>query len=448
MRRSLLSLSAWLCCVSLHAWAQTQTPYQAAVDYVQQGRTELAIPLLEKLLAASPKDLKARNLLGIALLNSGRREDAGVQFRKAVDTDPTFYPALKNLAINELALGRSAEARSHFEQVLKLAPNDAVSHLNLAEMDYAGKRYAQAAAHYQRSVGLYIKDGAKDNPVASRALRACLNSGNPAAAIKIGEQLSHSAEVLGLLAQAYRQSGDPQRAYDALRAATKLEVRNEANYLDLMSLCMEQHTWDVALEISEVALHHLPQSYRVRLQRGAVLALKGEVAAAENEFLQATQAAPREVLPQVALALARVQLNRIPEAIQGLRDCRARNPRDYVVNWILGETLAQHEEENEAIQALDEAVRLSPREVAPKVLLGKLLARRGDLSRAARELEAALKLEPNDVSAQYQLATVYRKTGSTKRADELFEKVGKARPENPGDSAQRNMQQIIKNSSR
>jgi tetratricopeptide (TPR) repeat protein len=443
MRRSLLGLTAWLCCISLHAWAQTQTPYQAAVDYVRQGRNELAIPLLEKLLAASPNDLKARNLLGIALLNAGRREDAGAQFRKAFDTDPTFYPALKNLAINELALGRGAEARSHFEQVLKLAPNDAVSHLNLAEMDYAAKRYAQAAAHYQRS-GPYVKD----NPVAVRAIRACLNSRNPAVAIAIGEPLSRSAEVLSLLAQAYQQNGDSQRAYDALRAATKLEVRNEANYLDLMSLCMEQHTWDVALEISEVALHYLPQSYRVRLQRGAVLALKGEVAAAENEFLQATQAAPREVLPQVALALARVQLNRIPEAIQILRDCRARTPRDYVVNWILGETLAQHEDENEAIEALEEAARLSPREAAPKVLLGKLLARRGELGRAARELEAALKTDPNDVSAQYQLATVYRKTGNTRRADELFEKVGNARAENPEDSARRNMQQIIGKSGR
>ena len=428
--------------LSLYAWAQSQTPYQAAVEYVQQGRAQLAIPLLEKLLAASPKDLKARNLLGIALLNSGRREDAGAQFRMAFDTDPTFYPALKNLAINELALGRGTEARSHFEQVLKLVPDDPVSHLNLAEMDYSARRYPQAAAHYQRSVGLY----SKNNPVAGRALRACLNSHNPAAAIAIGEQVSRSAEVLGLLAQAYQQSGLPQRAYDALRAATKLEVRNEANYLDLMSLCMEQHTWDVALEISEVALHYLPESYRVRLQRGAVLALKGEVAAAENEFLQATQLAPREVLPQVALALARVQLNRIPEAIQVLRECRARHPRDYVVNWILGETLAQHEDENEAIQALEEAVRLGPREAAPRVLLGKLLARRGELSRAARELEAALKIEPNDVPAQYQLATVYRKAGNTRRADELFSKVGQAREENPEDSAKRNMQKIIRKS--
>jgi tetratricopeptide (TPR) repeat protein len=445
MRRPPFSFLVGLFCIAQHFQAQPQPPYQAAVAYVQQGRNDLAIPLLERLLAGAPTDLKARNLLGIALLNSGRREEAGVQFRKAIDTDATFYPALKNLALNELALGRRAAARSHFEQVLKLAPNDPVSHFSLGELDYTDKRYAQAVTHYQRSGGLYLKD----NQAAVRALRACVNSSNPAAAIQIGEQLSATAEVLSLLAQAYEQSGDTQRAYDALRSATRLEPRNEGNYLDLMSLCLTHHTWDLAMEISEVALNQMPQSWRVRLQRGAVLALKGEVEAAEKEFLQATRVAPRETLPQVALGLARVQLNRIPEAIQVLRSCRAEHPRDYVTNWILGETLAQQgDRENEAVTVLEEAARLGPREAAPKALLGKLLARRGDLAGAARELEAALRIEPDDVTAQYQLATVYRKTGNTARADQLFEKVGKARPEDPEQSAKHNLEQIIRKSSR
>ena len=50
---------------------------------------------------------------------------------------------------------------------------------------------------------------------------------NPAAAIQIGEQLTRTAEVLSLLAQAYEFRGDTQRAYDALRSATQLEPRNE-----------------------------------------------------------------------------------------------------------------------------------------------------------------------------------------------------------------------------
>lgn len=413
------SLSIAVCCVSLVSalQAQPQTPYQSAVAHVQQAHPELAIPILQDLLARSPGDLKARNLLGIAMLNSGRQEEAAKQWTLALELDRTFYPALKNLAIAELALGRRADARSHFEQVLKLAPDDAVSHLNLAEIEYADGRFKPSAAHYRLSGGLPLKD----SQTALRAARAYVNSGNPS---------------------------DTRHAYDALRAATQLEPANEAIYLDLISLCVDHHTWDLALQVADAALDRLPQSFRVRLQRGAVLALKGETAAAEQEFAVAARVAPEQPVAHVTLALVWIQLNRTAEAIELLRDTRTRHPKDYLVTWILGETLAQQDgSDEEAIQALDDAARLSPREAAPKILLGKLLARQGDLVRAARELEAAVKIEPADTGALYQLATIYRKTGNTKRADELFEKVAKARKA-PDDSNRPNLEQIIRRAGR
>src|SRR5262245_28212023 len=105
-----------------------QQAYPTAVAHVQQGRFAAAIPILEKILAATPGDLKARNLLGIALMSSGRGAEANAQFRKALEIDPRFHPALKNLAVNELALGQSKEAKAHFEKAVKIVPNDAVVH--------------------------------------------------------------------------------------------------------------------------------------------------------------------------------------------------------------------------------------------------------------------------------------------------------------------------------
>src|SRR5260370_10641787 len=114
--------------------------------------------MLEKMLAAAPNELKARNLLGIALLNAGRQVEASVQFRQALQTDPKFQPALKNLAVNEMAMGRQSDAKSHFEQLLKVAPNDPVAHLYMGEISFAEHRHAQAIAHYEKSGGLYLKD--------------------------------------------------------------------------------------------------------------------------------------------------------------------------------------------------------------------------------------------------------------------------------------------------
>src|SRR6266851_10212901 len=102
-------------CLAPSAWPQPQSDYTAAAFYVRQGRPEAAIPLLNKILSASSSDLKARNLLGIALMSSGHRGEATVQFKKALHVDPRFHPALKNLAMNELAMGRNKEAKAHFE---------------------------------------------------------------------------------------------------------------------------------------------------------------------------------------------------------------------------------------------------------------------------------------------------------------------------------------------
>jgi tetratricopeptide (TPR) repeat protein len=138
--------------------SQPASDYPAAAAYVRQGRADLAIPIFEQILAKTPSDLKTRNLLGIALLNARRKEEAGAQFRKAFQTAPNFLPALKNLVVNEMALGQQDEAKAHFERLLKLVPNDAVAHLYMGEICFTGHRYPQAVAHYNQSGGLHLKD--------------------------------------------------------------------------------------------------------------------------------------------------------------------------------------------------------------------------------------------------------------------------------------------------
>src|SRR5207245_7213387 len=100
------------------------------------GRREFApaINHLEIAVKRSPRDLKALNLLGIALTGAGQIEKANQQFKKALRLNPRFYPALKNLAVNEATLKQTSQAKAHFEQVLKFATDDEVAHLYLGEM--------------------------------------------------------------------------------------------------------------------------------------------------------------------------------------------------------------------------------------------------------------------------------------------------------------------------
>lgn len=134
------------------------TAYDCAVFHVGRQEFAAAIDYLERQLAAAPRDLKALNLLGIALTGSGKRDAANERFRSALAIDPTFYPALKNLAINEYDAERPAAARGHLEQVLRLAPADEIANLYLGEIHYAAGRLAAALAHYEKSGHRYAQD--------------------------------------------------------------------------------------------------------------------------------------------------------------------------------------------------------------------------------------------------------------------------------------------------
>src|SRR6185503_7352545 len=126
--RSTFLSAMWLLCL-LAACAGSvraqDADYQTAVSLVQQGQFDRAFPVLQRILDRSPNDLKALNLMGIALSAAGRREEANEHFKKVLALEPKFVPTLKNLALNELAIGKTQDAGIHFEEALKSAPQDA-----------------------------------------------------------------------------------------------------------------------------------------------------------------------------------------------------------------------------------------------------------------------------------------------------------------------------------
>ena len=502
------------------AWAQGPSTYAEALADVQQGRFHEAIPILEKLLAVGPRDLKARNLLGIALMNAGRKEEANAQFQEALVIDQKFVPALKNLAVNEMELGQLVEARKHFERFLVFSPKDPVAHLYLGELEFGQKRYREAAAHYEQSGGMHLKDPqvllhfaqsqveTRNFDAAARAIEqipagarstihfqagvllsraekysqaaqqfqaaqseaadpyltgfnvvlTSLKAGEREAAIETGEALVakgyRKAELYNLLAGAYNEAGQTQRAYDALRTATEIDPADENNYLDLVTIALDHNNLELGFEIAGIGLSHVPQSYRLRLQRGAVFAMTGRLSDAEGEFRAATRSAPDANIAYVALAMAQMQSGKVSDAVDGLRARRSQAPENFLINRYLGEALSREgvtpgtDTEKEAFEALQHAIRANPQSASAHVLLGKLFFARGDFDHAAQEFEEALKLQPADASPAYQLALVYRKRGNTAKADELFDLFSKAKKEDPNQTAARDLLKAIQQGSR
>jgi tetratricopeptide (TPR) repeat protein len=293
------------------------------------------------------------------------------------------------------------------------------------------EQYAAAAQQFSQAKG----GGADAYDIGFNLALAHFKAGNNASAVMAANELVArglvKTELYTLMAKAYEAAGKTKEAYESLRAATLLDPRDETPYLDLIALCAEHENYDLGLEIADVGLGMNAGAYRLRVDRGIVLALLGRMDEAETEFARAAEVKPGETEAPVARAIALMELTRFPEAIELLRQRRKLGDDSYLVDWHLAEALVKSgaESETETIGALQRSIELNAAIARTHVLLGKILAQRGNTDEAIREFEAALRLDPADVSASYQLALSYRKKGDAARANELFAKVTQAKAE-------------------
>jgi tetratricopeptide (TPR) repeat protein len=273
-------------------------------------------------------------------------------------------------------------------------------------------------------------------------------------AIDAGQRLIASghakAELYNLLSEAYEKAGDTKLAYDSLRTATQLEPLDESNYVDLIALCTEHTNYDLAAEIAGVGLTKLPSSARLHVDLGVVFAMKAQLEQASREFEIAAKLAPDRSLPQVAMALVSMQMNKPDDAVSRLRTRVDHFPGDYLALWFLGEALnrsgivAGSPAAKEAIQALEHSVQIDPNISQSQELLGKLLAREGRLDESSLHLQRAIALDGTNVGAIYQLAQVYSRKGDSSRAKELFAQVSRMKAEDRENFLHRGFQQIVR----
>jgi len=483
-------------------------PYDCAVALVQKGRFPAAIDVLEKLTAESPQNLKALNLLGIALSGAGDLEKANARFRQALQADPAFLSALQNLAINEFVLGQKDEAKADLETILKKNPDDEVAHVYLGEIAFGVQQYEEAVAHYEKArANVYpvilhyaeclLATGRKnDFSAVLRAIPAedtgkqfqagvllgkagayleaapyfgrarahandpyttgydqtlmLIRGGDYAGAIQLSDELFSAglgrAELYNLVSEAYVKIGQVEKAYRALRAAIELEPEAEDNYVDLAGICLDNNNYELGLETVDIGLKRLPNSYRLHMHRGLLMAHRGLTQESEKDFAIASRLSPSESLPYVALGLAWMQSGDTAKAVEVLRARVRSNPNDFMLPYILGIALSRSDAEpsDEAKAAFEASVRLNPRFSPARAQLGKLLLNSGDLSGAVEQLETAVKLDPEDATAAYQLGQAYRRTGDGARAQEMLARVVKLRHQKDDVDPNDEMQRLIR----
>jgi tetratricopeptide (TPR) repeat protein len=137
------------------------------VALLETGRTDEAVSQFRKAEDIDPGDLETHNNLGIALRREGRMDEAIAEYRIALGIRPDDLNTNFNLGNALLQAGRVEEAMARYEKSLEISPGFADAHNNLGNALRRIGRLGDAIAEYRKAVA--------DDPANGRA-RANLES--------------------------------------------------------------------------------------------------------------------------------------------------------------------------------------------------------------------------------------------------------------------------------
>ena len=120
---------------------------------------ELAIPLLERVLEATPDDRGARFLLGAALERSGRHQEAASAFERLLAAEPDFAPALNYLGYMWAERGENlARALELVQRAVALEPGNGAYIDSLGWAHFQLGEFHRAREHLERAADLLPDD--------------------------------------------------------------------------------------------------------------------------------------------------------------------------------------------------------------------------------------------------------------------------------------------------
>jgi tetratricopeptide (TPR) repeat protein len=339
------------------------------------------------------------------------------------------YPeALLSLANSEAQLKHFRQAQTALSNVESLAGMTASQYLKAAELRARLGQYRQALADLDRA---HAKDSELERLAYQRAvLLDQMNRTEQALAIlKDLAATSPDSDALNLLAHVAQKSGDFGLAMQSLRQAAKLEPTREDNYLDFSTICADFGNYPLALDAANVGLEHIPNSYRLLVEKGVVLENLGRLEEAEDALRGASQLQKDNSVALLSLAIVETHAGQLEDAGATLSSALESFPDNYYMHYHLGKILVQLQEANpadaglaaRARHAFEQAIRFNPSYADSYYQLSKLYLKQSP-KLAEQNLLTCLRLDPNHAPAEYTLARLYLSTGRREAGQRLIDR--------------------------
>lgn len=426
--------------------------------YSLKGQLETARKYLVQSLSANPDSVSTRQNLGIVLFSLGRLDDAARQFTTIRDVRG------KPHAIASLFLGMIAQQHSDCGKAIPLIEDSG----NLLE------QYPDALLSYsecQFETGNFIKTGdalasfyrlpektalqSHQAQVLYARLKAAKddrNSGDSQAhpspnsvlrrakALEDADRLEEAQgfleaeaavrptfDVLLELAEVAKRRDDYAIAMKSLKHASELEPGREESYLEFSTICADHGNDQLALDSAEIGLEHVPDSYRLTVQKGAVQEKLGHLGDAEQTLKRAIGMQKDNSIALASLAVVQAHGGRLNEAERTLADAIKQFPDDYYMYYFRAKLLLQSgdnqpdgtDRRERARNSLEKAIQLNPEYADAYYQLSGIYADTS-VKDAEQALQKCLQLDPTHIPAEYALARLYVRTGRKAEAAALF----------------------------
>jgi Flp pilus assembly protein TadD len=412
IRRPLLAISlASLLVASLLRAAQDAPDYSRAEALVRQGQWDSGIVVLKPILAANPGNLKARNLLGIALSGKGDLAAANREYRQILKAAPKFYPALSNLAINELALKDVAAAEQHFNAALKLAPGDPAIHAYLGEIAYSHADFKNAAIHLSRAGTL------SQQPIAAAHLaRSYLETGREQEALELLRKLDKT--VLGTKAHfslglALAQRGLFAEAIPYFELVRQSYPHSYDLGFDLANCYVQAEQFPQAIEILRALKERGHKTAELDNLLGEAYAGNQQINDAIAALREATLLAPENEDNYLDLAVLCIDHDAFDLGLEILNVGLHYRPESDRLIFQRGILFAMQSHFDLADQDFQLAGKLAPDKNLSYVGLGVSYMQTGNLPEAVRILRQRAKEKPGDYTLQYLFGEALIRSGVT-----------------------------------
>lgn len=412
-------------------WDGGYDELKPAITALMQGRFRTAEVLSRAAVERSPESADAWQVLGYAMANLERYEEAIAALEEAAVRYSSNGGPLVTQGEIHLHLGQLDRATRAFERALEVDPDNPRALENLGRLSRAAGEFDDAVSYFERAIDL-----APENDPVPRAELALLyiQLGEPEAAQVVLSPWSDLPEgtsdrIMALLGKAAADMDQQAEAKTYLEARLGPDAPPEA-FVDLATLHRNALNFTDAESVLVAALDRFPHSAVLWNELGRTYGGEGRYQAARTSFDKGLEAAPGTLSLLRGLRLSEFRLGQLDAAYEQAVTLAAHDAAESSDHLWLGSIEQARGNDARAIAAYSTAVEMDPENWVARNNLAALMTET-DPDQAVLHARAAASLAGDATPVRETLAWALLRSGAVVAAHEAYASLAADRPDDP-----------------